>query len=158
LVIGTSVGCLVVGSAITLRAAELSWRDPVMWSWTALVLLGAAALVWNALYAAALSAASPGPGPVIPVFDWLFTFLPALVAGGLFARRPLSQRRTVAVGTGMVTVPLLALSWALLDSSGDLLQGVAGAVWDTAAFGIAPLAGGVKLAGALGGSESAGFS
>ena len=138
-----------------LRIAGPTARDPSMWAWAALVLLAGAALVWNALYAAALSAQPTGPGPVIPIFDWLLTFLPALVAGRLFTRRPRSQRRTGALGTGIVTVRLLALSWALVDSSEDFFVGVAGAAWDTAVFGIAPLAGGIALAGVLGGSGSA---
>jgi hypothetical protein len=119
----------------------------------AVALLAAAALVWNSLYAAALSTADQGP--VIPVFHWLFTFAPALVAGWLFTPRAPGQRRAVALGTGIVTVPLLGLSWALLDASGAGVPALGEALWDTAVFGVAPLAGGVALAGVMGDSGPA---
>ena len=50
----------------------------------------------------------------------------------------------------MVTVPLLALSRALLDPSGLSLGSVGRAVYDTAVFGMVPLALAVSLAGAMG--------
>ena len=113
-------------------------------------------LAWNGLYTAALSATEPGP--VIPVFHWLFTFAPALLAAALFIRRGRRERRAAALGTGVVTVPLLALSWALLDSSGLSLGSVGRAVYDTAVFGIVPLALAVALAGAIGGQGHSGAS
>jgi hypothetical protein len=148
LMIGSGLVCLTAGMLVTRRPARFRVRTPLGGGWGALVLLAASALVWHGLHSAAVSATEPGP--VIPVFLWLFTFAPALLAAGLFTRRDHSERRAAALGTGVVTVPLLALSWALLDPSGLSLGSVGRAVYDTAVFGIAPLALAVALAGAMG--------
>jgi hypothetical protein len=70
----------------------------------ALVVLAVAALVWNAVYAAALSTIDFG-APV-PIFHWLFTFAPAVLADVLFSRRGRRARWPAALGTGVVTVPV----------------------------------------------------
>ena len=154
LMVGAVVVCLTAGVLVTRRPAGL--RGRASQGWGALAVVAAAALAWNGLYSAALSAT--GPGPVIPVFHWLFTFVPALLAAGLSTRRGRLERRAAALGTGVVTVPLLALSWALLDSSGLSLGSVARAVYDTAVFGIVPLALAVALAAAMGGQGLSGAS
>src|SRR3712207_9217097 len=98
--IGTTVVCLVVATALTLRAADLRGREPLALAWAALVLPAAAALVWNVLYSAALSTEA---GPIIPIFHWLFTFVPALLAGWLLTGRTRGDRWAAALGTGVVT-------------------------------------------------------
>lgn len=139
---------LLITYAVSKRDAGLQLRDPITWVWGALILLSAGALAWNSLYLAALSATESGP--VIPVFHWLFTFAPALLAGWLFSRRSWFARRAAALGTGVVTVPLLALGWSLLDSSGLSFAGVGRTLWTTALLGVVPLAGAVALVGAIG--------
>jgi hypothetical protein len=154
LLVVTTVACLAVAAVMTVRATGVGATDPLAWAWGALVLLAAATLVWNALYSAALSATESGP--IIPIFHWLFTFAPALVAGWFFSHRGRGARWAAALGTGVVTVPLLAVSWALLDSSGLSLTGVLRALYNTAVFGIVPLAGAVALVGARDGRRPSG--
>jgi hypothetical protein len=74
----------------------------------------------------------------------------------MFSRRGRRERWAAALGTGVVTVPLLALSWALLDSSGLSSTGVLRALYDTAVFGVVPLAGAVAFVGAMGGRRPSG--
>ena len=104
--------CTSTATVLTLRGIGLRGRDWLTWAWLGVAWLTAAALTWNALYAAALSTIEFGTP--IPVFDWLFTFIPGLVAGSLFLRRGRMARQAAALCTGVVTVPLYALSWALL--------------------------------------------
>jgi hypothetical protein len=58
-------------------------------------------------------------------------------------------RRAAALGSGVVTVPVFALSWALLWP-GLSLAGLSSALLPTVVLGVAPLVGGVALAGAIG--------
>lgn len=91
----------------------------------------AAAQVWTDLFLAALSADG---GPVIPVFDWLYTVVPALVVG--IATRSAGTRAQVraTLGTAVVTLPLHALGWGLLSADGDVL----GTLSVTAVLGLVP--------------------
>ena len=139
---------------VSTRGAGLRLSDPFAWAWEVLVLLAGAALVWDGLYMATFS---PGPSPIIPVFDWLFTFAPALLAGLLFLRRDRSARRAAALCTGVVTVPLLALARALLNGPGLSLAGVGATLWDTAFFGVLPLTVAVAFAGSIGKPEMPGL-
>lgn len=134
LVAGAAVLCLVV-AAVLVRPGSLPGRAAAV-TWWVLALASAFALAWNALYSAALSAVASGA--VIPVFHWLFTFVPAVVVGlTTRAAGPRAQLRAT-LGTALVTVPLFALGWALLLSS-DVLDAVHGALWSTAVFGVVPL-------------------
>jgi hypothetical protein len=148
LVLGSTAVCIAAATALTVRATGSRAGDPRTWAWLGLLALSAAALVWSAIYAAALSTIDFGA--LIPIFDWLFTFAPAVLAGSLFAQRTRHERYAAALGTGVVTVPLLGLSFALLDSSGLSLAGVLGALYLSAVLGAAPLVGGVAVAGAIG--------
>lgn len=149
LILGTTAVCVVTAIVLTVRAADLRVRDLVTWGWIALVLLAAAALVWNAVYAAALSTIEFGSP--IPIFHWLFTFAPAVLAGWLFAQRGREARWVAALGTGVVTVPLFGLGWALLFLHPEpLLAAIAGTAQLTVTLGVAPLIGGVALAGVVG--------
>ncbi|SDN76916.1 hypothetical protein SAMN05428965_1538 [Geodermatophilus sp. DSM 45219] len=150
LLVGAVVS-IATAVALTWREADLGPRDLLAWAWSALVVLAAAALLWNALYAAALSTIDFGAP--IPIFHWLFTFIPAVLAGSLFRHRGRRARWTAALGTGVVTVPLFALSWSLLIP-GLSLAGVANTLWATGILGVAPLAVGVAAAGAMGGGAA----
>jgi len=152
LVIGVAVLCVGVAVVLTARTAGLDRRDPVTLAWLGLLLLSAAALVWNALYAAVLSATSPGA--IVPIFHWLFTFLPAVLAGSLFTRRGREARWAAALGTAVVTVPLFHLFSVLIIPD----EGMARALWAwtlTGPLAVAPLVGAVALAGALGDRDAA---
>ena len=133
LVVGTAVLCLVVAAALV-RPWSLPGRTVAV-TWSLMALASAGALAWNALYSAALSAVAFGA--VIPVFHWLFTFVPALVVGlATRAAGPRGQLRAT-LGTAVVTLPLFALGWALL--SPDALDAVLGTLWTTAVLGVVPL-------------------
>ena len=148
-ILGTTITCVAASVVLTVRAAHLRMRDLVTWIWVALILLAAVALVWNAVYAAALSTIEFGSP--IPIFHWLFTFAPAVLAGWLFARRGREARWVAALGTGVVTVPLFALGWVLLFLRPEpLLMAIAGTAQLTVVLGVAPLIGGVALAGVMG--------
>jgi hypothetical protein len=133
LIVGVAVVCLVVASALV-RAGSLGSRTAT-WTWRAVGVLAAAALVWNDLYFAALN----GGGAIIPVFDWLFAFVPALILGvttrGL--GRP-AQLRAV-LGTAVITLPLLGLGWAVTGEGGAVLEGLAEGMYAAAIFGVVPL-------------------
>lgn len=134
LVAGAAVLCLVVAGTLV-RTGSLPGRAAAV-TWWMLALASAGALAWNALYSAALSAVAFGA--VIPVFHWLFTFVPALVVGlATRAAGPRAQLRAT-LGTAVVTLPLFALGWALLDPSGGL-AGVPGTLRVTSILGVVPL-------------------
>ena len=147
LVLGTAVICITVAAWVTATAAGLRLGDRLLLSWLALVLVSAAALVWNALYAAALSSA--GSGAIIPIFHWLFTLVPAVLAGALFTHRGREERWAAALGTGVVTLPLFHL-FAVLVVGGDPWLTIVGSLTLTGPLGVAPLIGGVALAGVMG--------
>ncbi|MFW3171148.1 hypothetical protein [Geodermatophilus sp. CPCC 206100] len=146
----TTLTCLGTAVVLLRRETGLGPRNPVFWAWLTLVVVAAAALVWNALYAAALS--NRVSGAIIPIFHWLFTSTPAFLAGWLFAGRGRRAGWAGALGTGVVTLPLFALSWALLiGPEGFSLAGIAGLLHITGILGVAPLIAAVALAGVLGG-------
>jgi hypothetical protein len=134
LVLCAAVLCLGVAGVLA-RPRSLPGRlVPVTW-WL-LALASAFALAWNALYSAAL--ADQVGGAVIPVFHWLFTFVPALVVGlGTRSAGARTQLRAT-LGTAVVTLPLFALGWALLASPGGAVAFL-GALYDTAVLGVVPL-------------------
>lgn len=147
-VLSITLTCLGTAVVLLRRETGLRLRDPVFLAWLGLVMVAAAALVWNALYAAALS--NRVFGAIIPIFHWLFTLTPAVLAGVLFNRRGRRARWAAALGTGVVTLPLFALSWALLSGpDGVSLPVIASLLQNTGILGVAPLVAGVALAGAM---------
>ena len=134
LVLGAAAVCLVL-AGLLVRPSSLPGRAaPVTW-WL-MTLASAFALAWNAVYAAALSTVVSGA--VIPVFHWLFTFVPALVVGlATRAAGPREQLRAI-LGTAVVSLPLFALGCALLVPSGGLTA-ILGALYSTALLGVVPL-------------------
>lgn len=134
LVLGAVVACLVLAGALV-RPRSLPGRlAPATW-WL-LALASAVALTWHALYYAALS--EDVVGAVIPVLDWLFTLVPALAVGWATRRAGLRTQLRATLGTAVVTLPLFALAWALLDSSGGVVAFL-GALYSTAFLGVVPL-------------------
>jgi hypothetical protein len=128
--------CLVVTTVLTLRSARLRLSEPVGLAWLLIVLAAAAALIFNALVFAA--DASYESGPVIPVLHWVFTLVPALLAGAVTARRGTATATAAALGTGVVTMPLFALGWALLWSRDPFTTPLA-PLWNTLVLGGVPL-------------------
>jgi hypothetical protein len=137
LVLGATATCLLVGAAVTLRDAALRPRDPAFLVWLVVCLVAVAALVWNALVLAADSQVVIGA--IIPVFHWMFTFVPALLVG--YAARGLGVSRAVAaaLGTGVVTLPLFGLGWSLFSSREAVATGIGNSLWNTVILGVAPL-------------------
>jgi hypothetical protein len=134
LVLGTAGICLAV-AGVLVRPASLPGRlAPPLW-WLA-VLAAAFALGWNALHSAALS--DLVVGAVLPVLDWLFTFLPAAVVGLATRRAGLRAQLRAMLGTAVVTVPLFTLGWALLDSSPGVV-GVLEALHGGSLLGVLPV-------------------
>jgi hypothetical protein len=151
LLIGSAVVC--GGAAVVLTRRALGPVAPVAFAlWTALLVVAALALVWDGLYSAALSTIQFGAA--IPIFHWLFSFVPALLAGAIFGRHGRQACLVAAIGTGVVTVPLFALAWALLAPAGLTWGAVLAVLWTTAVLGVAPLVAGVALATAFGTGRS----
>jgi hypothetical protein len=138
LVLLSAVVCVAVGARTTLRDSGLRPRDPAFLAWLFLVVVAAAALVWNALVLAADAAFVVGA--LIPVLHWAFTFVPALLAGLVARKHRPATTLAVSLGTGVVTVPLLALGFSLFDSRGPVAVGVLSSLWSTALLGVLPLA------------------
>ena len=131
--IGTGVVCLAVAAALV-TPRTLGSR-PATATWWTLAVASLLAQVWNDLYFAALAET----GGIIPVFDWLFTFVPALVVGLVVRRRGLATHLRATIGTAVVTLPMLALGWALAARADSLLQALAGGLYTAAFFGVLPL-------------------
>ena len=137
LLLATAAVCLLAAALLT-RPARLGWT--VGATWWAMTLAAAAALVWNDLYHASLR----GPGGIIPVAEWLYGFLPALLVGLLARRRGRAAHLRATLGTGVLTVPMSALGWALSSASGTPAATV-GALGSAAVLAAVPLAVAVVL-------------
>jgi hypothetical protein len=147
LVVSTLV-CLLVATVVTVRDGGIEPRTPSGLAWLAIVLVSAGALVFNALVLAA--DASEVVGAIIPIFHWAFTLVPALLAGAVTYRREAAAAGTAALGTGLVTLPLFALGWALLYSVEPGIGAIGSTLWITAILGAIPLLIGVATAGGWG--------
>ncbi|MGY1858008.1 hypothetical protein [Modestobacter sp. SYSU DS0290] len=132
LVVGAALVCLAVAALLTRPWALGSTAATATWG--ALAVAAAFAQGWNDVYFAALS----DEGGVIPVFDWLFTFVPVLLVG--VAARSLGRRAHLraTVGMGVLTLPMLALGWALYGDAG-LTEALFGSLYAAAIFGAVPL-------------------
>ncbi|MGY1603694.1 hypothetical protein [Geodermatophilus sp. SYSU D00815] len=98
--------------------------------------------------AAALSLASWGgfgAHPADLLVRWTVPFVPALVGGVLARGDGRAARTRAALGTGVVTLPLFALGWALLASPGGIALPVSEVVSTTLLAGAAPFAIAVAL-------------
>jgi hypothetical protein len=137
LVLGLTAAGLLVGGWAVLREGAVRPRDAVFLAWLVVSLLAAAALTWNAFLLATLAASEPGP--IIPVFHWMFTFVPAVLVGLAARRRGGTTASTAALATAAVSLPLLGLGWSLLASREPALTGFGTSLWNTAFFGVLPL-------------------
>jgi hypothetical protein len=135
-VVATAVVCLAVAAALT-RPERLGRAVAVVW-WL-LAVVAVLAHVWNDLYFAALGG-DPDFGPIIPVFDGFFTFLPALVVALVAIPAGREHQLRAGLGTAVLGVPLLALGWSLYGTPDDVATGALGVLWPTAFFGVAPVA------------------
>jgi hypothetical protein len=143
LVASTGV-CLIAGTTLVLRGARLRLAEPAALTWLAVVVVSAGALVFNALVLAA--DASQESGPVIPVFHWMFTLVPALLAGAVGATRGAAAATAAALGSGVVTLPLFTLGWALMASRFPFPSEVLAPLWNSLLLGVVPLLIGVAIA------------
>ncbi|MGY1616393.1 hypothetical protein ACI797_06560 [Geodermatophilus sp. SYSU D00691] len=111
----------------------------------------AAASVWWAVVAAAafvsLTAAVSlaswggfGAHPADLLVRWTVPFVPALLAGVLARRDGRAARLRAALGTGVVTLPLFALGWALLASPAGIPLPASEVLSTTLLAGVAPFA------------------
>jgi hypothetical protein len=132
-VIATGLVCLVT-AAVLVRPGTLGSTAATA-TWWVLAVASVAAQVWNDLYFAALAT----DGGIIPVFDWLFSFVPALVVGLVARRSGPSVHLRATLGTGIVTLPMLGLGWALAAQADSLGTAVAGGLYAVAMFGALPL-------------------
>ena len=135
LITGTAVVCVLVAAALV-RPASLG-SPAAVGTWWAVTVAAAAALVWNDLYFAALSTGDGGA--VIPVFDWMFTFVPAVVVGAVTRRLGRPRQLRAVLGTAVVAVPLLGLSWAVTGESGAVVDNLLGGIYGAVIFGVVPL-------------------
>jgi hypothetical protein len=134
LLLGIAAVSLAVGTLLV-RPSSLGAVGAAAW-W----LLGLASLfaqVWNDLYFAALR--DGGGGAVIPVFGWLFTFVPALVLGLTTRRTGRAAHLRATLGTGIVTLPLLGLGWALYGSAEGGGAALVGSLYSATLLGALPL-------------------
>jgi hypothetical protein len=129
--IATAAVCLAVAALLT-RPGELG--PAVVATWWGMAAAAALALVWNDLYFASLR----GDGGIIPVFDWLFTFLPALLVGLVARRRGRTAHLRATMGIAVLTLPMFALGWAI-TSTADFGIAFAGALYTAGILGAVPL-------------------
>ena len=99
-------------------------------------LAAAVALAWNDLFLA--SQGEPEALPVIPIFDWAFTSVPAFLGGAVAVRRGVEASLTAALGTAVVTLPLLALGGTLLRTESSMAGALLRGVPNTLIFGSFP--------------------
>jgi hypothetical protein len=103
------------------------------------VLLSGAALVSVAAALSLASYAATGDRPADLVVRCAVPLVPAVLAGLLAADAGRAARVRAALGTGLVTVPLGGLGWALLSSSGRSTAGLGDVLGMTALAAVAPL-------------------
>ena len=106
--------------------------------WWTTVVLAAAVSVAAALSMASYAGEGERPGGLL--VRWMVPFAPALVAGVLARTDGRAARVRAALGTGVVTLPLFALGWALVAASGAFPLVLADVVVLTLLVGVAPFA------------------
>ncbi|GAA2015869.1 hypothetical protein JL107_09470 [Nakamurella flavida] len=135
---------LIATAAVTIATALVLFRrlpepaPPRWFPWVLAVLLVVTAAVGslNALFFA--GPAGPSVGPIIPIFHWMFTFVPSLVIGSLGAVATGRHGLPAALAAAVVAVPMQALSWSLLVRFNKSSPAVLNALWPTAILVVIP--------------------
>jgi hypothetical protein len=107
-----AVCCLAVAAVLTLDALPARPRTGRVGWWVA-VLAAAAGTGWHALLLAGQGRLAT---PAVPVLDWALALVPALVAGTASVAGGARAALAAALGTGVVSLPLVAAGWGLYDS------------------------------------------
>ena len=128
--------CVWAAGRLTRPAQLLGSAGARLW-WA---LLAGAALVTVAADLSLASFAGTGQRPTDTLLRCLVPVVPAVLAGALASRAGRAARVRLALGTGLVTVPLAAVGWALLSSSARATAGVADVLAMTGVAAAAPLA------------------
>ncbi|MCZ2837553.1 hypothetical protein [Modestobacter sp. VKM Ac-2985] len=135
LLLGTAL-CVWAAGRLTRPAETLRSASAVQTWW---VLLGGAAVVSLAATVSLASFAGvEGPGDVVA--RCAVIAVPAVLAGVVARHDGRAARVRLALGTGLVTVPLCGLGWALLSSSARSTAGLADVLAVTGIAAAAPLA------------------
>lgn len=129
--------CVWVAGRLVRPADTLRSPSAVHLWWV--VLAGAAAVSATAALSLA-SYAGAGQQPQDLAVRCLVPVVAAVLAGLLAADAGRTARTRAALGTGLVTVPLTALGWALVASAAGTPAGLGDALAMTVLAGVAPLA------------------
>jgi hypothetical protein len=130
-----AAGCVWAAGRTARPAGTLPSAGAVRLWWA---LLAGTALVSVAAALSLASYAGTGQRPADLVVRCAVPLVPALLAGALATGR--TARIRAALATGLVTVPLGGLGWALLSSSGSSTAGLVDVLAMTALSAAAPLA------------------
>lgn len=134
------VVCVIPAFELLRRSLGVRASHPAMWVWSTVMVVAVGALVFNALVLAADGAVAVGAA--IPIFHWAFTAVTALLAGvgtALAAPGRSGVGVVASVASGVVTLPLFALGWALCTSHPPGLVSVLATPQFTAILGLIPL-------------------
>jgi hypothetical protein len=136
---------LVVAAGLCLWAAgrvtrpSRTFRSPTAASvWWAVVAAAAFVSLTAALSLASWGGAGTHPADLL--VRWTVPFVPALLGGMLARRDGRAARVRAALGTGVVTLPLFALGWALLGSPGGVPLPASEILSTSLLAGVAPFA------------------
>lgn len=130
-------GCLWAAGRVTEPAEVLGSAREVR-VWWALVTAATVVSVTAALSLA--SYAGNGDAPEGVLVRWAVPLVPALLAGAIAWPHGRAARLRAALGTGVVTVPLFALGWALTASPAGSPAGLPDALMMTLLAGVTPFA------------------
>ena len=136
LLICAAVCVWVAGRAV--RPADVLRSTAAVQTWWALV--AGSALVSLATALSLASFAGTGQQPDDLLVRCAVPLVPAVLAGFLARDAGRTARVRLAVGTGLVTVPMSAVGWALLASAPAATAGLADALGMTVLAAVAPLA------------------
>jgi hypothetical protein len=130
-------GICVWSAGRLVRPAETLRSATATQLWWALV--AGAALVSLAADLSLASFAGTGQRPGDLLVRCLVPLVPAVLAGVLAGTAGRAARVRAALGTGLVSVPMAAVGWALLSSSGRSTAGLGDVLGMTALAAVAPL-------------------
>lgn len=130
-------GCLWAAGRVTTPAEVLGSAREVR-VWWALVMAAAVVSVTAALSLASYAGAGDAPEGLL--VRWAVPAVPAVLAGVIAWPHGRAARLRAALGTGVVTVPLFALGWALAASPAGSPAGLLDALTMTLLAGASPFA------------------